>query len=53
MLQKLRTLKYSGGCGACKYQRVCGGCRARAAIYHDGDYMAEEPWCLYHGRRGE
>ena len=51
VLQKLRTMKYDGGCGACKYQRVCGGCRARAAIYHDGDYMAEEPWCLYHGRR--
>ena len=52
VLQKLRTMKYSGGCGTCKYQRVCGGCRARAAIYHDGDYMAEEPWCLYHGRKG-
>jgi radical SAM protein with 4Fe4S-binding SPASM domain len=53
VLKKLRTLKYSGGCGTCRYQRVCGGCRARAAYYHDGDYMAEEPWCLYHGRRGE
>lgn len=52
VLQKLRTMKYDGGCGACKYQRVCGGCRARAAIYHDGDYLAEEPWCLYHGRKG-
>lgn len=52
VLQKLRTMKYDGGCGACKYQRVCGGCRARAAIYHNGDYMAEEPWCLYHGRKG-
>ena len=52
VLQKLRTMKYDGGCGTCKYQRVCGGCRARAAIYHDGDYMAEEPWCLYHGRKG-
>ncbi len=53
VLKKLRTLKYSGGCGSCRYQHVCGGCRARAAYYHDGDYMAEEPWCLYHGRRGE
>ena len=52
VLQKLRTMKYDGGCGVCKYQRVCGGCRARAAIYHNGDYMAEEPWCLYHGRKG-
>ena len=52
VLQKLRTMKYDGGCGVCKYQRVCGGCRARAAIYHNGDYMAEEPWCLYPGRKG-
>ena len=52
VLQNLRTLKYSGGCGSCRYKGVCGGCRARAACYHDGDYMAEEPWCLYHGRRG-
>ena len=53
VLKKLRTLAYSGGCGTCKYNHLCGGCRARAAIYHDGDYMAEEPWCLYHGRKGE
>ena len=53
VLQKLRTLDYSGGCGTCRYKGVCGGCRARAACYHDGDYMSEEPWCLYHGRRGE
>ena len=52
VMQKLRTLEYSGGCGSCAYNRICGGCRARAAIYHDGDYMAEEPWCLYHGRKG-
>ncbi|MBQ5420027.1 MAG: SPASM domain-containing protein, partial [Selenomonas sp.] len=53
VLKKLRTLEYSGGCGTCSYKGVCGGCRARAAYYHGGDYMAEEPWCLYHGRRGE
>lgn len=48
----LRTLEYTGGCGNCKYKVACGGCRARAAFYNDGDYMAEEPWCLYHGRKG-
>lgn len=53
VFQKLRTLTYGGGCGACDFKRACGGCRARAAYYHGGDYMAEEPWCLYHGRRGE
>ena len=51
VLNKLRTLEYSGGCGSCEYKRACGGCRARAAYYHEGDYMAEEPWCLYHGRK--
>ena len=52
VLQKLRTLDYKGGCGICGYKKLCGGCRARAAYYNDGDYMAEEPWCLYHGRKG-
>ncbi|MBO5245588.1 MAG: putative heme d1 biosynthesis radical SAM protein NirJ2 [Selenomonadales bacterium] len=52
VLNELRTLDYKGGCGTCEYKRACGGCRARAAYYHDGDYMAEEPWCLYHGRTG-
>lgn len=52
VLQRLRTMDYAGGCGSCDYKRACGGCRARAAYYHEGDYMAEEPWCLYHGRKG-
>ncbi len=37
---------YKGKCGACEYIQVCGGCRARAdAVY--GDFLAEEPFCLY------
>ncbi|WP_423055320.1 putative heme d1 biosynthesis radical SAM protein NirJ2 [Zhaonella formicivorans] len=52
ILNKLRTLDYGGGCGSCAYKKACGGCRARAYFYNDGDYMAEEPWCLYQGRRG-
>ncbi|WP_027364227.1 putative heme d1 biosynthesis radical SAM protein NirJ2 [Desulfotruncus alcoholivorax] len=50
-LQRLRTLNYSGSCGRCEYKKICGGCRARANYYH-GDYMAEEPWCLYGARKG-
>lgn len=52
VFKTLRTLDYKGGCGTCKYKLACGGCRARAAFYNDGDYMAEEPWCLYQGRLG-
>lgn len=36
----------TGKCGICKYEGICGGCRARA--YSDnGDYLAEEPFCTY------
>jgi putative heme d1 biosynthesis radical SAM protein NirJ2 len=52
VFNELRTLDYKGGCGSCQYKKVCGGCRARAAYYANGDYMAEEPWCLYQGRKG-
>ncbi len=46
MLKRLRTEEYSGRCGSCEFRKRCGGCRARALHYH-GDFMAEEPWCLY------
>lgn len=37
---------YKGKCGICEYRKVCGGCRARA--YESlGDYMEEEPYCIY------
>lgn len=38
--------KIKGKCGACEYRIVCGGCRARA-YEHTGDYLAEEPYCVY------
>ncbi|MBN2439503.1 MAG: heme b synthase [Deltaproteobacteria bacterium] len=37
---------YKGKCGRCEFIRVCGGCRARA-YETTGDYMAEEPFCIY------
>lgn len=44
---ELRDYKqYSGDCGSCDYIKVCGGCRARAYAM-TGDYLAEEPFCLY------
>jgi len=38
--------KLKGKCGICEYKRVCGGCRARAYEV-TGDYLAEEPYCVY------
>lgn len=35
-----------GKCGVCEYKKVCEGCRARA-FYDTGNYMAEEPYCIY------
>ena len=52
-----------GKCGACEHNDICGGCRARAygvtteqmdfcGALHEptevhGDYLAEDPWCIY------
>jgi len=56
-----------GKCGLCDYNDVCGGCRARAygvTVEHmdfcgalhaptktQGDYLAEDPWCVYQPQR--
>ncbi len=37
---------YQGKCPICEYFQVCGGCRARA-YEATGDFLAEEPLCLY------
>ncbi|WP_077611282.1 putative heme d1 biosynthesis radical SAM protein NirJ2 [Clostridium sp. Marseille-P2415] len=47
LFENLRTKHYKGACGVCGYRNVCGGCRARAGYYHDGDYMAEDSYCAY------
>jgi len=43
---------YRGKCGVCEYRKVCGGCRARA-YYVNGDYLGEEPHCVYTPRAAE
>ena len=54
IFQDLRDLgRYKGKCGRCEFIRVCGGCRARA-YETTGDYLAEEPFCVYEpGRAGK
>ena len=45
----LRDFKnYRGKCGTCEFVGVCGGCRARAYAV-GGDYLGDEPLCLYNG----
>ena len=38
--------KLKGRCGVCEYKGICGGCRARA-YFHYGDYLQEDPGCVY------
>ncbi len=52
VFEKLRTQAYSGACGSCDYKDGCGGCRARAAYYHDGDILAQDDYCA-HGQQLE
>ena len=60
-LRNFNALK--GKCGVCEYRDLCGGCRARAyglssdfidycGDLHEpgelrGDYLVEDPWCVY------
>ena len=37
----------SGKCGYCEYQKICGGSRSRAYWSTAGDFMAEDPRCVY------
>jgi len=43
------TENLQGKCGCCEFRNVCMGCRARA-FAATGDFMAEEPFCLYEPR---
>ena len=44
---KLRDLaNLKGKCGDCEYNRLCGGCRARA-YEATGDFLEAEPYCIY------
>ena len=49
VFERLRMREYGGSCGTCDFRAGCGGCRARAAYYHDGDFMAQDDYCA-HGR---
>lgn len=42
----LRSPSLKGRCAGCDWEKLCGGCRARA-FAHSGDLMAEDPWCAY------
>ena len=35
-----------GACGKCSYKFTCGGCRARASAYNDGDVLSSDPGCI-------
>jgi AdoMet-dependent heme synthase len=41
-----------GKCGDCRYEAICGGCRARAYAA-TGCFLAEEPFCTYRPEPGE
>jgi radical SAM protein len=40
------TSQREGKCGICEYQKICGGSRSRAFALM-GDYLAEDPRCVY------
>jgi putative heme d1 biosynthesis radical SAM protein NirJ2 len=47
LFNNLRTQEYKGTCNSCKGKENCGGCRARASYYNDGDYMSSDRICIF------
>ena len=43
------TGNLKGKCGYCEFRNICMGCRARA-FAATGDYLDEEPFCVYQPR---
>ncbi len=43
------TDNLKGKCGCCEFRNICMGCRARAYAA-TGDYLDEEPFCIYQPR---
>jgi len=53
VFQQLRdTENLKGKCGRCEFRNICMGCRARAYAA-TGDYLDEEPFCIYEPRTAE
>jgi radical SAM protein with 4Fe4S-binding SPASM domain len=53
VFQQLRdTENLKGKCGRCEFRNICMGCRARA-FAATGDYLDEEPFCIYEPRRAD
>jgi len=53
LFRTLRDTSQRGGkCGLCEYQKICGGSRSRAYAF-TGDYLAEDPRCVYQPQLSE
>src|SRR5208283_521263 len=53
VFQQLRdTGNLKGKCGYCEFRNICMGCRARA-FAATGDFLDEEPFCVYQPRTVE
>ena len=46
LFRQIREGTLGGKCGQCEYQKLCGGCRARAFAL-EGDVLAADPSCAY------
>lgn len=53
VFQQLRDPEnLKGKCGRCEFRNICMGCRARA-FAATGDFLDEEPFCIYEPRMAD
>jgi putative heme d1 biosynthesis radical SAM protein NirJ2 len=50
VFRSFREKPLEGRCGRCRWSQRCFGCRARAYWASGGNYLAEDPWCMFVNR---
>lgn len=48
VIRQMFRRTFSGQCNGCAHKRICGGCRATAAFFGQGDFFASDGTCWVH-----
>jgi radical SAM protein with 4Fe4S-binding SPASM domain len=45
VVKEMCSRVFEGKCNSCRHKRICGGCRATASFFGDGDYFCSDGTC--------
>lgn len=53
IVKQMCTRTFDGKCNACSHKRICGGCRATAGYFGEGNYFFSDGTCWLNREGGE